>query len=67
MAEEKYSEAFVPLLSILDSERFKPYEKAVAAQTMGFIYAAKSVIRKPSPPLNAPLRRVTYRRAWSMI
>ena len=42
MAEEKYDEAFVPLQGILDSERFKPYEKAVAIQTMGFIYAAKS-------------------------
>lgn len=41
MAEEKYDEAFAPLQGIIDSERFKPYEKAVAIQTMGFIYAAK--------------------------
>ena len=41
MAEEKYDEAFVSLQAIIDSERFKPYEKAVAIQTMGFIYAAK--------------------------
>lgn len=41
LGEEKYLEAFAPLQSILDSERFKPYEKAVAIQTMGFIYAAQ--------------------------
>ena len=41
MAEEKYDEAFVSLQAVIDSERFKPYEKAVAIQTMGFIYAAK--------------------------
>lgn len=41
MSEEKYDEAFVPLQAIIDGERFKPYEKAVAIQTTGFIYAAK--------------------------
>ena len=41
MAEEKYDEAFVPLQAMLDSDRFKPYEKAVAIQTIGFIHAAK--------------------------
>jgi tetratricopeptide (TPR) repeat protein len=46
MAEEKYDEAFAPLQGILDSERFKPYEKAVAIQTMGFIYAAKGDYEK---------------------
>ena len=41
MSEEKYDEAFAPLQVVLDGERFKPYEKAVAIQTTGFIYAAK--------------------------
>ena len=41
MAEEKYDEAFAPLQDMLDSDRFKPYEKAVAIQTIGFIHAAK--------------------------
>lgn len=41
MTEEKYDEAFAPLQFVIDSERFKPYEKAVAIQTMGFIFAAK--------------------------
>lgn len=41
LAEEKFQEAFVPLQGIIDGERFKPYEKAVAIQTMGFIYAAQ--------------------------
>ena len=41
MAEEKYDEAFAPLQAMLDSDRFKPYEKAVAIQTIGFIHAAK--------------------------
>ena len=46
MSEEKYDEAFVPLQGILDAERFKPYEKAVALQTMGFIWAAKGDYKK---------------------
>lgn len=46
LGEEKYLEAFVPLQAILDSERFKPYEKAVAIQTMGFIYAAQGEYAK---------------------
>lgn len=41
MGEEKFEEAFVPLQAIIDGARFKPYEKAVAIQTRGFIYAAK--------------------------
>lgn len=41
MAEDKNDEAFVPLQKILDGDRFKPYEKAVAMQTMGFVHAAK--------------------------
>lgn len=41
MAEEKYEEAFVPLQAILDGPKFKPYEKAVALQTMGFVHAGK--------------------------
>jgi hypothetical protein len=46
LGEEKYIEAFAPLQAILDSERFKPYEKAVAIQTMGFIYAAQGKYAK---------------------
>ena len=41
MGEEKYAEAMVPLQAVLDSDKFKPYEKAVAIQTMGFIYAGQ--------------------------
>lgn len=41
MAEDKNDEAFGPLRKILNSDRFKPYEKAVAIQTMGFVHAAK--------------------------
>jgi len=41
LAEEKYDEALQLLQTILDGEKFKPYEKAVAVQTSGYVYAAK--------------------------
>lgn len=41
MGEEKFDEAMQPLQTILDGDKFKPYEKAVAIQTMGYIYAGK--------------------------
>ena len=41
LAEEKYDEAMEPLQTILDGENFKAYEKAVAIQTSGYIYAGK--------------------------
>lgn len=41
MAEEQYEKAFNAVQGILDGERFKPYEKAVALQTMGVIHAAQ--------------------------
>ena len=41
LAEEKYDEAMEPLQSIMDGENFKAYEKAVAIQTSGYIYAGK--------------------------
>ena len=40
-AEEKYDEAMEPLQTIMDGENFKAYEKAVAIQTSGYIYAGK--------------------------
>ncbi len=46
MGEEKYAEAMVPLQAVLDSDKFKPYEKAVAIQTMGFIYAGQGDYKK---------------------
>ena len=41
MAEDKYDEAFAPLQQIIDGTKFKPYEKAVAIQTIGFVHAGK--------------------------
>lgn len=41
LAEEKYDEAMEPLQTILDGENFKAFEKAVAIQTSGYIYAGK--------------------------
>ena len=41
LAEEKYDEAMEPLQTIMDGENFKAYEKAVAIQTSGYIYAGK--------------------------
>jgi len=41
MAEDKYDAAFAPLQQIIDGARFKPYEKAVAIQTIGFVHAGK--------------------------
>ena len=41
LAEEKYDEAMEPLQTILDGANFKAYEKAVAIQTYGYIYAGK--------------------------
>ncbi|MGB0478409.1 MAG: hypothetical protein ACPGJJ_03570, partial [Parvibaculales bacterium] len=41
MGEEKFEEAMQPLQTILDGDKFNPYEKAVAIQTMGYIYAGK--------------------------
>jgi tetratricopeptide (TPR) repeat protein len=41
MSEDKYDEAFAPLQQIIDGPKFKPYEKAVAIQTMGFVHAGK--------------------------
>ena len=41
MAEEQYEEAFKSLQAVLDGQKFKPYEKAVALQTIGFVHAAK--------------------------
>jgi tetratricopeptide (TPR) repeat protein len=41
LAEEKYTESLEVLQSMLDSDRFKPYEKAVAIQTMGYVYAGQ--------------------------
>lgn len=37
LGEEKYAESLEVLQSMLDSDRFKPYEKAVAIQTMGYV------------------------------
>lgn len=39
--EEKYEDALGVLQSILDGTKFKPYEQAVAQQTMGFVHYAK--------------------------
>ena len=41
LAEENYVEALEVLQGILDGPKFKPYEKAVATQTMGYVYAAQ--------------------------
>ena len=42
MAEENYPEALEQLQAILDGgDRYKPYEKAVAIQTMGYVFAAQ--------------------------
>ncbi len=41
LAEEKYDEAMEPLQTIMAGENFKAYEKAVAIQTSGYIYAGK--------------------------
>ena len=41
LAEEKYEAALAPLQAIMDGADSKPYEKAVALQTMGFVYAGK--------------------------
>ena len=40
-AEEKHDEALAVLQGIIDGERFKPFEKAVAIQNIGFVYADK--------------------------
>lgn len=43
LAEQgKYDAALVPLQQILDGDKFKPYEKAVAMQSMGFVHADKN-------------------------
>ena len=39
--EKKYDEAFALLQGISDSDRFKPYEKAIALQTVGYVHASK--------------------------
>ena len=42
MVEENYPEALEQLHAILDGgDRYKPYEKAVAIQTMGYVFAAQ--------------------------
>ena len=41
LTEEKYDEAMEPLQTIMGGENFKAYEKAVAIQTSGYIYAGK--------------------------
>ena len=41
LGEEKYAESLEVLQSMLDSDLFKPYEKAVAIQTMGYVYAGQ--------------------------
>jgi tetratricopeptide (TPR) repeat protein len=46
LAEEKYVEALEVLQDILDGTKFKPYEKAVATQTMGYVYAAQGNYKK---------------------
>ena len=39
--EKKYDEAFALLQGISDNDRFKPYEKAIALQTVGYVHATK--------------------------
>ena len=46
MSEEKYDAARVPLQAVIDGEKYKPYEKAVALQTMGFAYAGQGDYRQ---------------------
>lgn len=41
MEEENYPQALTALESVLNGASFKPYEKAVAQQTIGFVHAAK--------------------------
>ena len=41
LAEEKYDEAIAVLKTILDSQNFNSYEKAVAIQTSGYIHFGK--------------------------
>ncbi len=41
LGEDKHSEAVTILQSVIDGTKYKPYEKAVALQTMGFVYADK--------------------------
>ena len=60
-------EAFAPLQVVLDGERFKPYEKAVAIQTSGFIYAAKGDYKNTVLSFEKPLPPAICRRVWSVI
>lgn len=41
LGEDKHQEAVAVLQGLIDSSKYKPYEKAVALQTMGFVYADK--------------------------
>jgi len=41
LGEDKHDEAVAVLQGLIDSSKYKPYEKAVALQTMGFVYADK--------------------------
>jgi tetratricopeptide (TPR) repeat protein len=41
LSEGKHQQSLDVLQSILDSSKFKPYEKAVAIQTMGYVFADK--------------------------
>ncbi len=41
LAEDKYVDALAPLKAIIDGKKYTPYEKAVAIQTTGFVYAGQ--------------------------
>lgn len=41
LSEDKHGEAIAVLQLVIDGSKYKPYEKAVALQTMGIVYADK--------------------------
>ena len=46
LSEGKHQAALDVLQTIIDSTKFKPYEKAVAIQTMGYVFADKGDYEK---------------------
>ena len=67
LAEEKYDEAMEPLQTIMDGENFKAYEKAVAIQTSGYIYAGKEDYEATIGAFERAIATAICRRAWSLI
>ena len=55
MEEENYPQALTALESVLNGASFKPYEKAVAQQTIGFVHAAKGDFEAAATAFQAAL------------